>query len=161
MSECVAEMIESINREDRFANDEENRLALSEREGWFNSEDNTPLHLAAAGNHVKCVLLLLKATPPIHIGFTNSGLVRIGIAMKRRRKYIRRLRRHEIRNFNSTDPGWEFVAVFDSKYVRELKHVIEGLTNESEETPGVQLKCSVYQWAPPGRVQAAQRHDKS
>ena len=93
MSECVAEMIESINREDRFANDEENRLALSEREGWFNSEDNTPLHLAAAGNHVKCVLLLLKATPPIHIGFTNSaGWSEYGIAMKRCRKYIRRLR---------------------------------------------------------------------
>ena len=157
MHECVEEMIRSMKREDEYEDETEDRVPLSAREGWFNSDENTPLHLAAAGNHVKCVKLLLKATPPIEIGFLNTaGWSEYGLAMKKCQYHIKRMRRRAVRDFLGADSGWEFVAVFDAKYIRELKNVIEGLTNESEETPGVQLRCDVWQWGPPGRVAAAQ-----
>ncbi len=157
MHECVEEMLNSLNREDSYGDSAKDAVSLSERKGWFNSEENTPLHLAAAGNHVECVKLLLKATPPVRVGFLNTaGWSEYGLAMPKCRRHIKRLRKRSVRDFMGADTGWEFVAVFDAKYIRELKNVIEGLTNESEETPGVQLRCNVWQWGPPGRVAAAQ-----
>ena len=125
---------------------------MSDHPNWCSSTRDTPLHLAAASNHHHVVRLLLQHSPHIHLGFENSsGWSEHGIAMDRCKRIIERERpKSTARNRGDIIP-YEFVAVFAMKYMDELKTVVEGLENESEETHGCKLECQVIDWGTLGR----------
>lgn len=120
---------------------------LSNHSNWRSSTRDTPIHLAAALDHVSVVKLLLKHRPSIFIGYRNSaGWSEHGLAMKKSKKLIEKSRPNSAlgsKDIFCKDPDtcFEFVAVFSMKYINDLKNVVEGLTHASEETPNCELRC--------------------